>query len=85
METELYKKGWIQKFVPLLQEICFNEALRRRYNAIEDRKLALLDKWGITVDKDGKLQLENDDVLPQLKATVKSFPSPSPSAPVSAN
>lgn len=55
METEKYKKGWVPKFVPLLQEICFNEALRRRYNAIEDRKLNLLEQWGIEVTEDGKL------------------------------
>ncbi|ODQ61820.1 hypothetical protein WICANDRAFT_59895 [Wickerhamomyces anomalus NRRL Y-366-8] len=58
-EAEKYKKGWIPKFVPLLQEICFNEALRRRYNAIEDRKLALLDHWGIEVQSDGTLVLPN--------------------------
>lgn len=54
-ETERYKKGWVPKFVPLLQEICFNEALRRRYNAIEDRKLNLLEQWGIEISDDGKL------------------------------
>ncbi|KAH3680900.1 hypothetical protein WICMUC_000043 [Wickerhamomyces mucosus] len=58
-ETEQYKKGWVQKFVPLLQEICFNEALRRRYAAIEDRKLDLLDKWEIEVQDDGKLKIPN--------------------------
>jgi len=59
METEKYKKGWIPKFVPLLQEICFNEALRRRYGAIENRKLQLLEHWGIEITNDGKLILPN--------------------------
>ncbi|RCK56022.1 Translocation protein SEC66 [Candida viswanathii] len=34
-ECEGYKKGWVQSFFPTAQEICFNEALRRRLNAME--------------------------------------------------
>ncbi|CCH45062.1 Translocation protein [Wickerhamomyces ciferrii] len=60
-ETEKYKAGWIPKFVPLLQEICFNEALRRRYSAIEDRKLDLLDQWEIKISKDGILEFPNKE------------------------
>lgn len=79
-ETELYKKGWIQKFVPLLQEICFNEALRRRYEAIENRKLDLLENWGIAVSDDGKLTVPNAHILPQLRNVVRPMPAtPSPS------
>ncbi|KAI5965845.1 sec66 [Candida pseudojiufengensis] len=44
-ETEQYKKNWSQTFFPLAQEICFNEALRRRINAIDDRALDLSTLW----------------------------------------
>lgn len=37
-ECESYKKGWVQTFFPLAQEICFNEALRRRLKVLEGGK-----------------------------------------------
>ncbi|KAI5957673.1 sec66 [Candida theae] len=46
-ETEQYKKGWSQTFFPLAQEICFNEALRRRLNAVDDRSGKLSELWGL--------------------------------------
>lgn len=46
-ETEQYKKGWSQTFFPLAQEICFNEALRRRLNAVDDRAGKLSELWDL--------------------------------------
>jgi len=46
-ETEQYKKGWSQTFFPLAQEICFNEALRRRLNAVDDRAEKLSELWDL--------------------------------------
>lgn len=80
-ETEKYKKGWVQKFVPLLQEICFNEALRRRYASINIRNLELLKKWEIEVKEDGTLDLPNK---PTLKI-VQNMGGPVPAKPVSPN
>ncbi|ODV67888.1 hypothetical protein HYPBUDRAFT_137740 [Hyphopichia burtonii NRRL Y-1933] len=49
-ETELYKKGWVQTFFPVAQEICFNEALRRRLNAMDGRSKSLSVLWEYYVD-----------------------------------
>ncbi|KAI5967856.1 sec66 [Candida margitis] len=46
-EAEQYKKGWSQTFFPLAQEICFNEALRRRLNAVDDRAGKLSELWDL--------------------------------------
>ncbi|KAH3681610.1 hypothetical protein WICPIJ_007426 [Wickerhamomyces pijperi] len=80
-ETEKYKKGWVQKFVPLLQEICFNEALRRRYGAIKMRNLTLLKKWEIEVKEDGSLDLPNKPslkIVQNMGASSASAPAPTP-------
>ncbi|KAI3406660.2 sec66 [Candida oxycetoniae] len=45
VECESYKKGWSQTFFPLAQEICFNEALRRRMNAMDERFENLSQLW----------------------------------------
>jgi len=37
-EAEMIQQGFAQNFVALSREICFNEALRRRYSSIEIRK-----------------------------------------------
>jgi translocation protein SEC66 len=58
-ETEKYKSGWIGKFIPLLQEVCLNEALGKKYGGLEDKKLGLLKEWGIEIDKEGKLKFPN--------------------------
>lgn len=44
-ECELYKKGWVQQFFPVAQEICFNEALRRRLLAMDERSETLCEQW----------------------------------------
>jgi len=54
-ECESYKKGWVQTFFPIAQEICFNEALRRRLFAMEDRSNSLLQLWELQVEKSEKL------------------------------
>ncbi|CAK9441387.1 uncharacterized protein LODBEIA_P52550 [Lodderomyces beijingensis] len=45
VECESFKKGWSQTFFPLAQEICFNEALRRRLNAMPERSENLSELW----------------------------------------
>lgn len=57
-ECETYKKGWVQTFFPTAQEICFNEALRRRLYALDDRSKTLSQLWDYHVEKSEKL-LEN--------------------------
>ncbi|WLF80555.1 Translocation protein S66 [Lodderomyces elongisporus] len=54
VECESYKKGWAQTFFPLAQEICFNEALRRRLNAMEARSDDLAALWDYKADISGK-------------------------------
>ncbi|KAL7664271.1 Translocation protein SEC66 [[Candida] zeylanoides] len=44
-ECESYKKGWVQQFFPVAQEICFNEALRRRLSAMDERSKTLCEQW----------------------------------------
>ncbi|CAI5759400.1 unnamed protein product [Candida verbasci] len=46
-EVESYKKGWVQTFFPLAQEICFNEALRRRLKATDERSEVLTELWDL--------------------------------------
>mmetsp|Transcript_9318 Transcript_9318/g.11617 ORF Transcript_9318/g.11617 Transcript_9318/m.11617 type:complete len:263 (+) Transcript_9318:56-844(+) len=50
-ECETYKKGWVQQFFPVAQEICFNEALRRRLNSMDERSKSLSDLWQYYVEK----------------------------------
>ncbi|CUM64757.1 uncharacterized protein PRCAT00002368001 [Priceomyces carsonii] len=61
-ECETYKKGWAPQFFPVAQEICFNEALRRRLNAVDDREKCFAELWEYYVDKsenDSKTSTEN--------------------------
>lgn len=50
-ECEVYKKGWVQQFFPVAQEICFNEALRRRLYSMDERSKSLSDLWQYYVEK----------------------------------
>lgn len=50
-ECESFKKGWVQTFFPVCQEVCFNEALRRRLYAMDDRLASLLELWHYQVAK----------------------------------
>lgn len=46
-EVESIKPGWSQTFFATVQEVCFNEALRRRLYSIEKRKTDLAEFWGV--------------------------------------
>lgn len=48
IEVENMKKGWTQQFFATCQEICFNEALRRRLNALDERHATLAELWEYT-------------------------------------
>lgn len=61
-ECEQYKKGWAQLFFPVAQEICFNEALRRRLNALTERGETLAAVWGYQVDRIEKAAEKNAEV-----------------------
>lgn len=50
-DVEQFKQGWSATFFPVAQEICFNEALRRRLNAMDDRSQSLSMLWGYYVEK----------------------------------
>lgn len=50
-ECEVYKKNWSQLFFKVAQEICFNEALRRRLFAINERAKDLAVLWDDYVEK----------------------------------
>lgn len=50
-ECEGFKKGWSQSFFPVAQEICFNEALRRRLSAMSERGDSLAEVWGYQVER----------------------------------
>ncbi|CCH59273.1 hypothetical protein TBLA_0B04360 [Henningerozyma blattae CBS 6284] len=57
-EAELLQPGWSQMFVVVAKEICFNQALARRYQSILKRKEVAIEKWDLKLDNDGKL-IEN--------------------------
>lgn len=50
-DCEGYKKNWSQLFFKVAQEICFNEALRRRLNAMDNRTEDLAKFWELEVEK----------------------------------
>lgn len=49
-EVETLKKNWSKSFLPLLQEICFNEALTRRFLSIPERSKDLIKLWELPAD-----------------------------------
>lgn len=55
MEAESLQPGWSQLYIALCQEICFNQALQRRYNSILERKNTCIKEWNLDIDKDGHL------------------------------
>lgn len=60
VEAEGLKKGWAQLFFGICQEVTMNEALRRRLDAIEERKGDILKEWGILASEiEQKLLVEN--------------------------
>lgn len=54
LECESYKKNWSQLFFKVAQEICFNEALRRRLNAMDERASSLSTLWQYFADQSEK-------------------------------
>lgn len=55
IEAERLQPGWPKLFLGLCQEICFNQALQRRYNSILERKMTCIKEWDLNVDKDGHI------------------------------
>lgn len=66
-ECETYKKGWVQTFFPLAQEICFNEALRRRLKALDDRAEKFSELWEVYADESEKSLESAKKVEPKKK------------------
>ncbi|CDK28136.1 unnamed protein product [Kuraishia capsulata CBS 1993] len=50
LEAESYKQGWAPTFFAVCQEVTFNEALRRRVKAVDERKQVLSAEWGLVVE-----------------------------------
>lgn len=47
LECQLFSKDWPETFFPVAQEICYNEALRRRLLAFDGRSDDYATIWGI--------------------------------------
>ncbi|QLQ81523.1 hypothetical protein HG537_0F02840 [Torulaspora globosa] len=54
-EAETLQSGWSQLFVTVCKEICFNQALSRRYNSIFKRKEVCIKEWELKINDDGRL------------------------------
>lgn len=54
-EAEMMQPGWPQLFVGVCREICFNQALKRRYQAILLRKDVFAVQWDLKFDDNGRL------------------------------
>ncbi|AET40934.1 Sec63 complex subunit SEC66 Ecym_7081 [Eremothecium cymbalariae DBVPG len=54
-EAESLQPGWPQMFVTVAKEICFNQALHRRYDSILTRKKITIEQWELSFDDNGKL------------------------------
>lgn len=54
-EAERLQPGWVQLFVMVCKEICFNQALSRRYQSILKRKEVCIKEWELKINNDGRL------------------------------
>ncbi|EDO14482.1 hypothetical protein Kpol_242p5 [Vanderwaltozyma polyspora DSM 70294] len=54
-EAEMLQPGWVQLFVALSKEICFNQALSRRYDSIARRTETCIKEWNLKLDDNGRL------------------------------
>lgn len=54
-EAQELQPGWLQMFVMVCKEICFNQALGRRYNSILKRKKVCAEQWELKLDNNGRL------------------------------
>lgn len=61
IEAENLQPGWPQLFLQLCQEICFNQALQRRYNSILERKNTCIKEWDLDIDGDGHMVTKKDE------------------------
>lgn len=61
-----FSKEWPALFFPVAQEICYNEALRRRLHAMDDRSEDLKLLWNYYVDK-SEVPLVEEKPKPQKK------------------
>lgn len=68
LECESYKKNWSQLFFKVAQEICFNEALRRRLNAMDERASSLSTLWQYFADQSEKPSA-NIENIPESETT----------------
>lgn len=50
-ESQQFSKEWPASLFPVAQEICYNEALRRRLQAMDDRSESLSEMWNYYVEK----------------------------------
>lgn len=68
--TEL-KADWVNTFFPVAQEICFNEAMRRRFYAMEERARELTQQWELDIkegNETGKqIAAKENSNLPKLE------------------
>ena len=55
-EAEALQPGWPKLFATLCQEICFNQALSRRYHSILARKEVCIKEWDLQLNSDGTLK-----------------------------
>ncbi|CCD24239.1 Sec63 complex subunit SEC66 NDAI_0C05800 [Naumovozyma dairenensis CBS 421] len=54
-EAEALQPGWVQLFVGNAREICFNQAMQRRFDAIIKRKEVSIKEWDLKLDDNGML------------------------------
>lgn len=71
-ECETYKKGWVQQFFPVAQEICFNEALRRRLAAMDERSKTLSIQWQYFVEQSESPKKEASPVPEKKPGAIKA-------------
>ncbi|AMD19645.1 HCL506Wp [Eremothecium sinecaudum] len=54
-ESENLQPGWPQLFVTVAKEICFNQALQKRYDFILTKRDNIIKQWELKLDDNGKL------------------------------
>lgn len=68
-ECQLFHKEWPALFFPVVQEICYNEALRRRLHVMDDRSEQLSLLWNYYVDKS---EVKEASPVPEKKKKKKA-------------
>lgn len=67
-ECQHFSKDWPALFFPVVQEICYNEALRRRLHAMDDRSEHLSTLWNYYVEKS---ESKEGSPVPEKKKKIK--------------